>query len=62
MEVRIEDNLTPANAEIVAMCIYNASDDDGFVVTEEHFTKHFREMAKVNEEWKQARENGILHR
>jgi len=59
MEVRIEDNLTPSNAEIVALCIYEASDDDGLVVTEEHFTKHFQEMAKLKEEWKQERENGI---
>jgi hypothetical protein len=51
MEVRIEDNLTLSDAEIVAICIWEACDQ--ILVTEEniqHYLDKIYEKAKTNEE------------
>ena len=52
MEVRIEDNLTLTEAEVVAACIYSAYDDT--IATEEGI-KRF--LGKLDEQTKTIKEN-----
>ena len=52
MEVRIEDNLTLTEAEVVTACIYSACDDT--IATEEGI-KRF--LGKLDEQTKKIKEN-----